>query len=344
MYLDMTAGSETLLVTTLTTLSSLFPYSLPICSAQSRCHGRFYQMYLSQIPPTFRVCDLCDFELSLRRHYGAPLVYRVGNNEQYPVIPYGENIEFLNVPYVSPKEHHFLLVLVASGAREVGRRMLLREYYRMLGAKSVRFVFITASNPEVNDQVNRENWEFGDVLQMSHVDCYHNLTLTTFGAIQYFSRFPGMADFVMKTDSDCALNMPTILNTLHGFNSSVNYAGFCKYNVTYNTKNPSAKNFVPHSLVRRDTRIREYATGAGYVLRWSLVPRIAIGIRHIRFIAHNEDVNVGKTLIMMDIPCVKLDNWVARYGCNDREECLKYAIIHPDGQGTSLRSYWSFIL
>ena len=341
---DVTLGSEILMVTVMSTFSSLFPYSLPVCPAQSHCNRNLYRTYLKEVPPSFRVCDLCQLELTMKRQYGHPLVYRIGRDKSYSNIPYGKEMQYLNVPYISPREHHFLLILVASGAREVERRMLLREYYQALGANSVRFVFITASNPEVNDQVNQESWEYGDVLQMNHVDCYHNLTLTTFGAIQYFSRFAGMANFVMKTDSDCALNMPNILSTLQEFNSSVDYAGYCKYNVTYNTKLRSAKNYVPSSLVRNNHFIREYATGAGYVIRSWLLPKIAVGIRHLKFIAHNEDVNIGKTLIMLGVPCIGLDKWVARFGCSNRARCLQYAIIHPDGKGTSLRSYWNYIL
>lgn len=341
---DVTLGSETLMVTVVSTLSSLFPYSLPVCPAQSRCNRRLYRRYLKDIPPSFRVCDLCQLELTLKKYYGPPLVYRAGKDKSYPFIPYGKEMNYRNVPYISPNEHHFLLILVASGAKEVKRRMLLRDLYRELGAGSVRFIFITASNPELNDQIDQESWEYGDVLQMNHVDCYHNLTLTTFGAIQFFSRFAAIADFFMKTDSDCALNMPTILSTIQGFNTSVHYAGYCQYNGNYNTIITTKKNYVPPSLVLRDRFIREYATGAGYIIRSWLLPRVAVGIRHLKFVAHNEDVNVGKALVMLGIPCFGLEKWVARHGCNSREKCLQYAIIHPDGKGTSLRSYWNYIL
>ena len=341
---DMTIGSDILMLTVMNSVTSLFPYAIPVCPLQSDCDKHVYQTYLKDIPPSLRVCDLCQLELTMKKRYGFPLVYRIGNSESYPIIPYGKEMYYLNVPYISPNEHHYLLILVASGAKEVGRRMLLREYYRDLGMKSIRFIFITASDPDYNEYIDKESWIYGDILQMSHVDCYHNLTLTTFGAIQFFSRFTEMAEFVMKTDSDCALNMPVIIGSIKGFNSSVNYAGNCQYNVTYNTRLRSAKNYVHPSLVRSNRFIREYATGAGYVIRWWLLPKIAIGIRHLQFIAHNEDINIGKVLVMFGVHCLQLDKWVARFGCTSREECLQYAIIHPDGKGTTLRSYWSYIL
>lgn len=343
-YLGTSMGSVLIKATTVNAVSSRSSISLPICPVQRQCDQRAYQTYLNVVPPFFRVCDLCQLELKMKKRYGPPLVYRTVSDRNYPTIPYGKEMGYLNVPRISQSEHYLLLIMVASGAKEVERRALLRDFYQRLNPKSVRFIFITASNPQFNERVNQESWKFGDILQMNHMDSYHNLTLTTFGAIQYFSRFTRIADYFMKTDSDCTLNLPTILNRVQLFSSSVHYAGNCQYSGTYNTVYKWRKNYVPASLVRKDRYIRGYATGAGYIIRSWLLPRTALGIRHLRFIAHNEDVNVGKVMVMFGIRCVKLEKWVARHGCRSRDVCSRYAIIHPDGKGTPLRSYWNYIL
>ena len=84
-------------------------------------------------------------------------------------------------------------------------------------------------------------------------------------------------------------------------------------------------------------------TGGGYLLS-SCCGKMIVGMRHLEFIAHNEDVNVGKAMKSIGVKCTHIQNWIARYGCRSEEECLKYPIIHKDISNDEMKVFWRFIL
>ena len=62
--------------------------------------------------------------------------------------------------------------------------------------------------------------------------------------------------------------------------------------------------------------------------REALTP-LLIGVRHLSFITHMEDVTVGTALYRMGIRCERpRNNWIAPYGCN-ANKCRKFVSIHP---------------
>ena len=162
-------------------------------------------------------------------------------------------MEYLCVPYLNLHSHYRLLILVVSAARETKERQILRNRFSRFSNQNIRFLFVIASNPAFNDEVKRESISSEDILQLNHIDSYHNLTLTTFGAFQYISHFSNIADYVMKTDSDCALNINRILQIIDSLSPEDVYIGNCNPSTIYNTK-WSGKNYVPPELVEMGFR------------------------------------------------------------------------------------------
>ena len=103
------------------------------------------------------------------------------------------------------------------------------------------------------------------------------------------------------------------------------YVGDCRNGSTYNYRNSSRKNYVPKSLIGTMTRIAYYSTGAGYMISMKALPKLLTGYRYLPFIAHNEDVNVGRTMSLVGIPCTVIPKWRWNKG-NDSED--EYVIIH----------------
>ena len=58
----------------------------------------------------------------------------------------------------------------------------------------------------------------------------------------------------------------------------------------------------------------------------------------------NEDVNVGKAMESIGVKCTHIPNWIARYGCRNAKECLKYSIIHKHKSDDEVKVFWSYIL
>ena len=54
------------------------------------------------------------------------------------------------------------------------------------------------------------------------------------------------------------------------------------------------------------------------------LPKLLTGYRYLPFIAHNEDVNVGRAMLV-GIPCTMIPKWRWNKG-NDSED--EYVIIH----------------
>ncbi len=73
------------------------------------------------------------------------------------------------------------------------------------------------------------------------------------------------------------------------------------------------------------TRIAYYSTGAGYMISMKALPKLLTGYRYLPFIAHNEDVNVGRAMSLVGIPCTVIPKWRWNKG-NDSED--EYVIIH----------------
>ena len=49
------------------------------------------------------------------------------------------------------------------------------------------------------------------------------------------------------------------------------------------------------------------------------LPKLLTGYRYLPFIAHNEDVNVGRTMSLVGIPCTVIPKWRWSKG-NDSED------------------------
>ena len=318
-------------------VSSSKPY--PRCPRQVLCNEKEYNDYLQHVPLNYRVCSECVLEMQLRHFHGLPFMYHTIENDKYPTIPLGSELQYLCFPEINTQDRLFLLILILTSAKEIEERATLRSYYNRLHVNSTRFIFVTASNPEVNEAVARESEQYRDILQLNHVDSYHNLTLSVFGAFQFFSRDTKYAKYIMKTDSDCVLNLPRIERKLWEFDG-FQYAGNCRTNVRYYTTGVRRKNYVPPELVGEETQIAQYATGAGYVIASSVLPKLVVALRHLPFIAHNEDVNVGRAMSLIHVKCKMLWGWIARNGCSE-DECNVIAIIHSPN---NWRKIWEAVL
>lgn len=287
-----------------------------VCPEQ-QCHGYF--AYRSLVPSEFRICNQCELEMELYTQYRPPFSYRTTNETDYPSISYGESLVYKHEPVINPMKRYNLFLFICSAASEGELRSTLRPVLRPF-MKRYRmgyfFVLGSSDNLTISTDIEYESQFYGDLLQLNHNDSYHQLTLSVFGAIQYLATHFVNTTYFMKTDSDCILNFPRIMEVLQ--NTSNPYIGNCKWRSSYLTEpkiGRSRKRYVPFSLVQEDVSIPPYATGAGYLLRQDVIQPLAIAIRHLNFIAHNEDVNIGKAMDMLHYHCEGMEKWVARYGC-----------------------------
>ena len=166
--------------------------------------------------------------------------------------------------------------------------------------------------------------EYGDLLFVDNIEDYYLLPLSVFHTILYINHHTSFKGYLFKTDSDCNINYGNLLSVI---NQGYPYMGSCNTKGKYIHKQ-NHKHFVPKDLVGSGYR-PPFATGGGYLVQTDLIPRIVIALRHIKYITHMEDENIGRALNLINISCHSIDNWIARHGCKENMNCSRYVIIHP---------------
>ena len=280
--------------------------------------------------------------MQLYEKYGRPFNYRTAQDAAYSTIEYGHHYNKLCIPSIDEHAFYDVFLIICSSSTEFDRRAKIRiRMTKLLEQFNVGYLFVLGSNVEVDHRIRRENREFQDILQLGHVDCYHHITLSVFGALQFLAAYTGITNYFLKTDSDCIYNLQRIIQTVQ--HTKRPYIGNCRFSDYYITTKRYLKMFVPESLVQKDLRIPPYATGAGYLIRSAILPQLMIAIRHLNFIGHNEDVNIGKAFNLLNRNCTFESDWVARKGCFSVGECRKYAILHKNVSEEEVDRMWYYI-
>ena len=309
------------------------------------CPTWIYKRYLRYVPPQFRVCGECVQELQFYQNRGRPFSYRQYAAPSYHSIHYGNEMHYRLFPQLAHNLGYRVLFMILTSGDERKERIIIRNNFRSLQSRfNVGYFFVTAFNEEYNQSIIEESQLYRDILQLSHYDSYHNLLLSVLGGFHFITRFNNLTEYVMKTDSDCVVNIPRLLRYLNGMDKyHPQYIGKCSLHWTFNIDDPTQKNYVPPSLVVPRQRFIGYASGGGYILRADGIPRLLIAVRHLPFLTHLEDVTIGMAATSLEYRCKHKSKWIARQGCETKESCLKYMIMHKNTSNSEIERYWSYI-
>ena len=291
------------------------------------------------------MCGECVQELKFYKTKGKPYSYRTYNASNYPSIQFGKTMSYRLYPRLKNNFGYQVLFMIISAAGENQERMIIRENFRSLQSRyRIGYFFVTAMNSKYNSSLFKENLVYRDILQLSHTDSYHNLVLSVLGGFHFVSRFRDLAEYVMKTDSDCVVNIPELMHSLNKTEKDhPQYIGKCSKKWHFNVIDPKQKNWVPLELVGVRNHFTGYASGGGYILRFSAIPRLLVAVRHLPFITHLEDVTIGLAASSLKYRCTNKVPWIARRGCGTQESCLKYMIMHKNESNSEIIRYWSYI-
>ena len=278
--------------------------------------------------------------------YGRPFNYQNVSVENYQQIFLGRPYSILQKPRLSFHHRVRILTVVLSSACDFSARQIVRSktqsYYLRY---NVVTIFSLGNNPGCTSLVAQENDDYGDILQFDHVDSYHNITLSVLYAFQWLQLAHLPIDYVLKTDSDCVVNYPLLLQLIYPYDVIKDdvYMGDCHRDEIFNTKNHRRKNYVPAAVVG-STVLSYYASGGGYIISYHLLPRLMIAMRHVNYLTHHEDVNTGKGMQLLQVPCVDYSRfWVARLGCENQGECLRHVILHPKSSILEVDRFYSYL-
>ncbi|XP_046646022.1 beta-1,3-galactosyltransferase 5-like isoform X2 [Daphnia pulicaria] len=126
-----------------------------------------------------------------------------------------------NMPFndVCPRqgEGMKLMILVTSAAGHASQRNTVRSTWGSVAFRrdiGLAFMLGISKNSSINEQIERENLLYGDIIQGMFVDTYNNLTLKTISALEWSWTYCSRVKYVLKTDDDVYIHMPVLLAIL----------------------------------------------------------------------------------------------------------------------------------
>ncbi|KAH3692421.1 beta-1,3-galactosyltransferase 1-like [Dreissena polymorpha] len=192
-----------------------------------------------------------------------------------------------------------LLICVTTIHKNAFIRQTLRRTwlsYTKNNTANVRHVFLLGqtANYRLQEFVMRENEIYHDIVQETFIDSYHNLTYKTIMGFKWASTKCPNAKFVMKTDDDVWVNVPSLMKLLSGSDMTkylqTGLTGSCSQNEPP-IRDKTSKWYA--SLISYpDKFYPDFCSGTGYVTSINVVSDIYHVSPHVPFF-HLEDVYVG---------------------------------------------------
>ncbi|XP_044252424.1 beta-1,3-galactosyltransferase 5 isoform X2 [Tribolium madens] len=109
-----------------------------------------------------------------------------------------------------------LLILVHSNPKNFEKRKIVRETWgKNTPQVKVLFIIGLVKIRRLKMQLQKENEEFGDLIQGSFYDAYRNMTYKHVMVLKYAIYHCPQAKYILKTDDDVFVNMPLMLNFLN---------------------------------------------------------------------------------------------------------------------------------
>nr|XP_027223520.1 beta-1,3-galactosyltransferase 1-like [Penaeus vannamei] len=162
-----------------------------------------------------------------------------------------------------------LLVQVSSAPGNFHRRRAIRDTWggtSPLDASDAKLLFLLGNprDSRIQTQVVEESRTHGDILQEDFVDSYMNLTIKSVMGLKWASTHCPQARFLMKTDDDMFINVPSLLTYLQEASASTWITGCIKQKKAFMPVNADPGVSLPPGHP-------PFVAGAGYVISGDLV-------------------------------------------------------------------------
>ncbi|XP_040580251.1 LOW QUALITY PROTEIN: beta-1,3-galactosyltransferase 5-like [Lepeophtheirus salmonis] len=166
----------------------------------------------------------------------------------------------------SKNENVDLLVMVSSAYHHLDRRDAIRNSWgskKWREPRNIKVVFLLGHVTNKQSDIYVENNKNNDIIQEDFKDTYYNLTLKTVMGLKWTSIYCPQAKFVLKTDDDMFISIPTLHTALQkDLHFDKHIVGCIKNNPeTAPQPIPSSSKFqsLPHAHPL-------FVAGAGYML------------------------------------------------------------------------------
>ncbi|KAL0193504.1 hypothetical protein M9458_011800, partial [Cirrhinus mrigala] len=228
--------------------------------------------------------------------------------EFYDVISPSTYRFILNQPELCLKKTPFLVLMIPVTLKDTEARTAIRRTWGQDGlipSVTILHLFVIGqpaqSDPLLQEHLEKESKEYGDIIQMDFVDSYHNLTIKTMMIMNWIATYCQGARYAMKIDADIFLNVRYLVDYLHGQSESSRKDYITGSVISDGAPHRDSFNkwYISEDLYP-DNWYPPYLSGAAYVFSTDLARKILWASRFVRPI-RLEDVYVGLCLQVLGV-------------------------------------------
>ena len=167
----------------------------------------------------------------------------------------------------------YLLIVICSAITNFKARIAIRNTWANKSnldnvynsTVKVAFLLGQSDNDTLNNIIAEESHQFSDIIQEKFYDTYNNLTLKSVMMLKWVTSNCGQAKYLMKTDDDIFVNIPTLVKTLESRTQATNIllgSLICNAKPILDPKN---KWYTPKYMYSEKI-YPNYLSGTGYVM------------------------------------------------------------------------------
>ncbi|XP_055080147.1 beta-1,3-galactosyltransferase 1 [Periophthalmus magnuspinnatus] len=197
----------------------------------------------------------------------------------------------------------FVVFLVPVAPHNYAAREAVRKTWGAPGVDTLTLFFLglpedSSKRAEIQDKVEEESKNYGDIIQINFIDSYQNLTIKTLMMMRWLDVHCPQTRYGMKVDADIFVNVFYLKDYLK-FCPRRSFITGSVINDGAPRRNSESKWHLSEQEYPEDT-FPPYVSGAGYVFSWDLAGRISLASRFFRVIPL-EDVYVGLCLRLLEV-------------------------------------------
>ncbi|KAI7791458.1 hypothetical protein IRJ41_020015 [Triplophysa rosa] len=280
-------------------------------------------------------------------------LWRLPKKLGYYHVAYPQKYTFIiDQPEKCAEHKPFMVVIVPVAPGNFEARDAIRKTWgseELVRDKAVLVLFLLGSrsgtDETLQNQLQKENQRYQDLLQSNFRDSYRNLTIKTMVMMEWLSTKCPQASYAVKVDADVLLNIKNLINMLVNLKTlQRNYITGLILSSNSVLRDPSSKFYLPHDVYPR-SRYPPYPVGMCYIFSMDLPEKIVRVSLHIRPI-FIEDAYLGMCLKRLGIIPKKPPNmhqFVVRPPPQYNRCLYSRLIAILTYNSTQLTSYWTDI-
>jgi hypothetical protein len=241
-----------------------------------------------------------------------------------------------------------LFIYVESAASDFHRRRVWRSklpFFQTYGDKKATFMFILALPKDKLTQakVVSESKMYGDIIQLNYTDDYKALVLKTVAGMRWVMKYCAHAQFIMKTDVDCFVNVHSIFDYLNRLKADKKEYFLGGYPKSWAPPLKKVKWAVTAKQYPYDL-YPPYILGLGVLMAKKTLSRFCESALYVKYYIF-EDVYIGMLAKAANVNITWVDGFKPYYGRNiakrlDYCDAKRFKVIHNFSSPKMFEFFW----